>query len=334
MRVCIIGPAYPLRGGIAHYVYWLWRELTERGHTVQVISFRRLYPPILFPGTTEFDWSQLAFDAEAVPILKPLSPITWRRAFKHVMAFGPEVVIFEWWQPFFAPLVGMLARAFRKSGIKVIVECHNVLPHEPSPLDRVLIRFGLTPADHLVTHSIKDREDLLEFFPDKNISTAPLPAISAFMKSNTQSRDGRTILFFGKVRRYKGLDVLLSAMPEVLSKVDCELHVVGEFYDPVERYRQLISDLDIGRHVHLDNRYVSNEEVAEVFEQADVLVLPYTSASQSGVARIALSNGLPIIASQVGGLGEVIKQGVNGLLFLPGDSQSLATQIVRYFSDT
>ena len=333
MRISIIGPAYPLRGGIPHHVFWLQRELTTRGHSVQVVSFRKLYPRIFFPGTSELDTSRLKLDAGALPILTPLNPATWLTAFRQVKAFSPEVIVFEWWQPFFGPLVGTLARWFRRSGMRCVIECHNVFPHERSPLDGLLIRFALSAADQLITHSAKDREDLLSAVPGKKVTVSALPSLDEFSGHGNTSRSGRTILFFGKVRKYKGLDVLLDALPRVLSKVECKLIIVGEFYDSIEKYQQQIRRLDLESHVHIENRYVPNEEVAGIFERADVLVLPYLSASQSGVARIALSNCLPLIASRTGGLSEAVIENVNGLLFPPGDPDALASQIVRYFTN-
>jgi glycosyltransferase involved in cell wall biosynthesis len=333
MRISIIGPAYPLRGGIPHHVYSLRQELTARGHSVQVVSFRKLYPRIFFPGTSELDTSRLKLDACALPILTPLNPATWLSAFRQVKHFSPDLIVFEWWQPFFGPVVGVLVRWFRRGGVRCIIECHNILPHERSPLDRLLTRFALSTADQLITHSSKDREDLLALLPGKEVSVSPLPRLNEFSGPAKGSRSGRTILFFGKVRKYKGLDVLLDAMPKVLSKVDCKLIVVGEFYDSIEKYQQVIRRYHIESHVQIDNRYVPNEEVAQIFERADVLVLPYVSASQSGVAGIALSNRLPVIASRTGGLSESVIENVNGLLFPAGDSAALADRIVTFFCD-
>jgi glycosyltransferase involved in cell wall biosynthesis len=333
MKVTIIGPAYPLRGGIAHHVYWLRQQLLSRGHSVQVISFRQLYPGVLFPGTTEIDSSRLKLDAGATPILMPLNPLTWFKAFKHVKDFAPELIVFQWWQPFFGMLVGTLARLFRNAGLKCLIECHNILPHEGSPLDRLLLKYAFAPANHFITHSIKDQKDLLTIVPGKDSIVSSLPSVDEFCNPGKRTRNGRTILFFGKVRKYKGLGVLLRAMPKVLSQVECELLIVGEFYDPVDKYLRLIRECGIGQHVRVENRYALNEEVPGIFEQADVLVLPYVSATQSGVARIAFSNGLPVIASRTGGLSEAVIENVNGLLFPPEDSDALAHQIISYFSD-
>ncbi len=332
MRISIIGPAYPLRGGIAHHVYWLRRELVARGHQAQVISFRKLYPRILFPGTTEIDTSGMALDAHAIQILTPLNPLTWLRARRMVGDFSPDVVVFQWWQPFFGPLVGTLAKSFRRARMRCVIECHNVFPHEGSLLDRALIRFALSAADHLITHSAKDRDLLLSVLAGKQVSVSPLPVIEEFSGAHTALRNGRTLLFFGKVRKYKGLEVLLAAMPKVLARMDCRLIIAGEFYDSVDKYRQLIQEYGIEERVQIDNRYVPNEDVARVFRAADVLILPYLGASQSGVGRIALSNGLPVIASHVGGLAEAIEDKVTGLLFPAGDSDALADRIVNYFA--
>jgi glycosyltransferase involved in cell wall biosynthesis len=287
---------------------------------------------MLFPGTTEVDTSGLALDANAIPLLTPINPLTWLRARRMVRDFSPDVVVFQWWQPFFGPLVGTLARSFRRAQLRCVMECHNVFPHEGSLLDRALIRFALSAADHLITHSARDRELLLSVLPGKKISVSPLPPIQEFSGGHTTLRNGRTLLFFGKVRKYKGLEVLLRAMPKVLARMDCCLKIVGEFYDSIEKYRQLIQEYRIEEKVHIDNRYVANEEVPRFFREADVLILPYVGASQSGVARIALSNALPVIASQVGGLAEAIEDNVTGLLFPAGDSDALADRIVHYFA--
>jgi glycosyltransferase involved in cell wall biosynthesis len=333
MRITIVGPAYPLRGGIAHHSYWLRRELAARGHTVQVVSFRKLYPRLLFPGTTENDTSRMKLDAGALAILTPLGPITWLAAFRRIREFASEVVVFQWWQPFFGPLVGTLARALRRRGVKLVIECHNIFPHEGSPLDRWLLKFAFSPADQLIAHSRCDQQAVAAIVPGKPVAVCALPALEEFAGHASPSREGRTILFFGKVRKYKGLPVLLEALPKVLKRFDCRLVIVGEFYDSIQKYHRLIRRLGIDGHVSIDNRYVPNEEVPRIFEQADVLVLPYVSASSSGVAQIAFSNALPVIASTAGGLSEAIIDGTNGLVFPSGDSDALADRIIDYFAN-
>jgi glycosyltransferase involved in cell wall biosynthesis len=162
---------------------------------------------------------------------------------------------------------------------------------------------------------------------------AALPTIRELASASDRARGGRALLFFGIVRKYKGLEVLLRALPKVLSETDCHLVVAGEFYEPVDPYQQLIRSLGIEAHVRIDNRYIPNEEVPRILENADVLVLPYLSATQSGVARVAQASALPIIASRTGGLVETIIDGQTGLLFPPGDSDALADCIIKYFRD-
>jgi glycosyltransferase involved in cell wall biosynthesis len=333
MRITLVGPAYPLRGGIAHHVYWLKRELSSRNHEVQVISFRSLYPRLLFPGTTVFDASRLKLDAGGAAILDSLNPLTWLKAARAIKSFAPDAVVIQWWNPFFAPSMGTLARLLKRARLRCIMECHNVLPHERRAIDAPLLKYALSPADYLITHSTGDKKDAMEIAPGKAVEVAPLPTIEDFSGGASARRDGRTILFFGIVRKYKGLDVLLRAMPRALSEVDCRLIVVGEFYEPVEKYNRLIGELGLERSVTIENRYVANEEVPALFAAADVLVLPYLSATQSGVARIALANSLPIIASRTGGLSEVVIEKVNGLLFAPGDADALAECIIEYFKN-
>ena len=211
------------------------------------------------------------------------------------------------------------------------MECHNVFPHESSPFDRLLLKFASGPVDAFITHSVKDRNDLLTVVSAKRISVSPLPVPREFSSGTNHTREGRTILFFGKVRKYKGLRVLLAAMPKVLSQIECRLVIAGEFYDSVDKYRQLIRDSGVEQNVYIDDRYIPNEEIVGLFDAVDVLVLPYLSATQSGVARIALSNALPVIASRSGGLSEIVIENVNGLLFPVGDSEALADQIISYF---
>jgi glycosyltransferase involved in cell wall biosynthesis len=332
VKITIIGPAYPLRGGIAHHVYWLQRELTARGHGVQVISFRTLYPKFLFPGKTMFDASEKRLDAQALAVLNPLNPLTWIEAKRAIESFAPDLALVEWWHTFFSPALGSLIRGLKRAGIRSAIECHNIVPHERRWIDRRLASFTFSPVDNFITHSTADREDLLRLMPGRRVEVAYLPTFTEFTSAAEAARDGRTILFFGIVRKYKGLDVLLRAMPAVLAKVDCKLRIVGEFYEPLETYLQIIREAGVESSVEIVNRYVANEEVPQLFAEADVLALPYLNATQSAVARIAFANALPIVASRTGGLAEVVRDGVTGLLAPPGDADALAGKLVEYFT--
>jgi len=333
VRVTIVGPAFPLRGGHAHHVYAIQRDLERRGHVVQVISFKWLYPRLLFPGKTQFDYSSLKFESEAIAVINPLNPITWLTAVRSTKRFNPEVVVLQWWNPFFAPSLGSIARALRRASIPVIAECHNVIPHERTRLDRVLLRYALGAITRFITHSESDRGELLAIRPDAIVRVPPLPDLQEFRSDAAAPRSGRNILFFGLVRAYKGLAVLLEAMPRVLERIDCRLLIAGEFYEPLEKYQEIIRRHGIEPFVTIQNRYLPNEEVTAIFDRSDVLVMPYLTATQSAVARIALQNGLPVIASRAGGLAEVVHENVNGLLFDTGDPADLADRIVEYFEN-
>jgi glycosyltransferase involved in cell wall biosynthesis len=333
VKVTIIGPAHPLRGGIAHHVHAVRQGLVERGHTLQVISFRRLYLKPFFPGRTEYDTSDVKLEAEAEPILVPLNPLTWIEAVKKTAAFSPDSIVVQWWNPFFGAVLGSLARMLARRELRCIFECHNVIPHEHSTLLRPLLHYGLAPVSRFIVHSNSDRDILMTLKPEAQVLVAPLPRVSMFRGSQTRDRSGRRILFFGLVRRYKGLSVLLQAMPKVLERVQCELSIVGEFYEPVERYEEMIRSLGIADSVHLENRYVANEEVTGYFDQADVLVMPYLSATQSAVAGIAIANALPIIASRTGGLRETVNDGRDGMLVPANDPDALADALIRYFEE-
>ena len=332
MRVSIVGPAHPLRGGIANHVYLVRNELVGRGHDVQVVSFKRLYPKILFPGKTTLDTSQLAFKIETQALLTPLGLPACVRAFLAIRRFSPDAVLLQWWNPFFGPVIGTIARLCRLAGINCIAECHNIFGHEPTILDLPLTDFALSPLRRFITHSNRDRSDLLSILPGSQVRVSTLAAPDEFIAAPTP-RDGHTILFFGLVRKYKGLDVLLRAFARVFQESDYRLIVAGEFYDDEADYTKMIKELGVESRVEVLNRYVPNEEVSGLFGRADVLVLPYLTATQSAVAQVALANSLPVIASAVGGLTEVIKPGLNGLLVPPGDDVALAYALEDYFEE-
>src|SRR5262249_236833 len=218
------------------------------------------------------DTSCLRLDAGSSPILDPLSPSTWRRAAREIAAFRSDAVVVEWWQPFFAPLVRSVVRRLRHLGIRSIAECHNVLPHERWPGARLLVRAALGSFDACLTHSGSDRDRLLALLPRKRVALAPLPVLDELSTEEASTRTGRTLLFFGIVRKYKGLDILLRALPRVLAQVDCKLVVAGEFYQAAVGFRRLAGELGVADRVELRDRWVPNEEVGRILADADVLV--------------------------------------------------------------
>jgi glycosyltransferase involved in cell wall biosynthesis len=343
MRIALLGPTYPYRGGIAHYTTLLARALHE-AHQVRMISFTRLYPGFLFPGVTQLDASAEALRPPVEPerIVDSINPVSWRRAGLRIRAYEPEVLIVPWWHPFFGPSVGTAARIARHGDRpRRIFLCHNVEPHEASPLDRALAGYGLGAADGFLVHARAEAERLAKRARGRPVRVHPHPSYEVFSE-RAPSRDaaraalgaqGRVLLFFGYVRPYKGLLDLLQALRLARPDAWDRLYVVGEFYEPRGRYAALLADPALREKVVVVDRYVANEEVPIYFAAADAVVLPYRSATGSGIAQMAFGAGIPVIATRTGGLEDVVEEGISGLLVDPGRPEALARAVERYFDE-
>lgn len=338
MRVCLVGPTYPYRGGISHFTQMLAREFMTT-HAVQVVGFSRLYPSLLFPGRTQFDEGGELVHVEALRVIDSIDPLSWRRAARAIERFDPGVIVFQWWHSFFAPAYAGIGRSLgRDSAAPRIFLCHNVLPHESSLVDRGLARLGLATGDAFLVQSEEDRRTLAGLRPAARVAVHPHPIYSQFAEEGIDRAEarrrlgveGRVILFFGLIRPYKGLGTLLRAFA-ALADPAATLLVVGEFYEDRRRYDGLIESLGIGDRVRVVGRYVPDNEVALYFRAADVAVLPYTSASGSGIAQTAFAFELPVIVTAVGGLPDVVRDGVTGFVVPPGDPAALADAIDRFF---
>jgi glycosyltransferase involved in cell wall biosynthesis len=341
-RFCLIGPTYPYRGGISHYNTCLARELAKRGE-VRAINFKRLYPGFLFPGKTQLDESAtpLAFDSER--LIDSLNPFTWIRAGIRAGRMKPDLVLVQWWHPFFAPAVftiGAVLRLMRRGTI--IFLCHNVLPHEKSFVDRMLAALAFAVGHGFLVQSREDREKLLRIRRDVSVIVHPHPIYDFFATGSLTREVARAaigasaaplLLFFGYIRGYKGLAYLIEAMPLVREKVTAELLVVGEFYDDMASYSELVGRLGLDGVVRFVARYVANEEVEAFFVASDLVILPYVSATQSGIVQIALAFDRPVVVTDVGGLSEAVAVEKTGFVVPPRDPAALAAAIVRFFSE-
>ena len=338
MKICLIGPFYPLRGGIAHYNAQLGLELVSR-HTVSVISFSRQYPSLLYPGRSQLDPGSPPPALPSEPILDSMNPLSWLQAGHRIAELSPDLTVVHWWNPFFAPCIGTTIRlAKRRSRSSFIFICHNVFPHERFPATRRLTRFALAPGDAWLVHSEADRQDLESLRMRGPALLVPQPPGKGFGKpidkEQAKSRlglRGNTLLFFGLIRRYKGLPALLEAMPLVLRKLDCTLLIAGEFYDGKERCLNLIERLGLASNVRIIDRFVPDEEVSLYFSAADLVVLPYESATQSAIVPIAYAFERPVVATRVGGLPEAVHDGETGLLVEPHNPVTLAEAIIRFY---
>ena len=337
MRIALLGPAHPLRGGIAQYTGSLYGEL-ERRHRVRIFSFRKLYPRLLFPGSSELDRSPSAWRVPSVRLLRPLSPWSWAATARRVAAWEPELLVFQWWHPFFGPAYADLVRRVRKRSAAVILFlCHNVFPHErmgSRHLETILVRMAFRRVDGFLVQSRDLARQVRKVRPDVPVRRVRHPAYSFYRRWDSETPgpgEKPSILFFGNIRAYKGLDVLIEAFARVRKELEAELVVAGEFYSDPGPLKERVRALGLDGAVSWTGGYVPNREVPALFRRAHVVALPYRSATQSGIVPLAYQFGVPVIASDVGGLSEVVRDGKTGLLFPPGDSKRLASLLVDYF---
>lgn len=347
MRICVVGPTYPYRGGIAHYTTLLVGHLREAGHWTKLYSFTRQYPRWLFPGKTDRDPSSAPLKTDCEYVLDPVNPLTWWQLCRKVRADAPDVLLLQWWVPYWTPCLTFVSRWIkRNTKIRVVFVCHNVVPHDGGgTLDRRLTMTVLRRGDAFIVHSEQDRYRLLALLPRARVLKAHLPTYAELAH---QSGDGQAatlraelslpentpvLLFFGFVRPYKGLEYLIQALPLVLEQLPVRLLVVGEFWSSPAFYERYAREFGVEGAITFVNRYVPNEELRPYFDLSDVVVLPYISATQSAVVQLAFGFGKPVITTRVGGLHEAVADGVTGLIVPPQDERALAAAIVRFFRE-
>jgi glycosyltransferase involved in cell wall biosynthesis len=342
VKLCVVGPTYPFRGGIAHFTTRLVHQL-RCTHAVRFYSYWRQYPSWLFPGNTERDPSQHRLEEAAERIIDPLNPFTWWRLAGRIVADRPDVVLLQWWTPFWLPLLVMVSSSARRAGIPVLYFCHQLVEPDSSPLEWQVARLGLRMGDAFIAVTNRDRRRLERAFPGRTVAHGHLPVFDGFQSQNMSRAaarqalglvgpDGPLLLAFGFVRRYKGLRYLLRALAQVPPPV--QLLIAGEFWEDEQEYQRLITDLGLEERVIIHNRYIRNEDIEPYFAAANALILPYLSGSQSGAGMLAIHHALPIIATSVGGLSETIRHGVNGLIVPPADSVALAGAINRFLNES
>src|SRR2546427_2555374 len=341
MRVAFLGPTHPHRGGISHYTTLLARAFARSDET-HIVSFSRLYPGIFFPGATQFDRSADAILPPVEPerLLDSVNPLTWRRTGARLRELNPDLLVVPWWHPFFGPSLGAAARAARRGSLpKRIFLCHNVEPHEATPIDRWLADYGLGAADGFLVHARSEAERLNPRARGRPIRVHPHPSYEIFSERRPTREAaraaigaaGRVILFFGYVRPYKGLADLLEALRIARRDSWDHLYIVGEFYEARARYEAALQDPALAGKTTVVDRYVANEEVAAYFAAADLVALPYRSATGSGIAQVAFGAGVPVIATRTGGLEEVVEDGVSGLLVEASRPVDLARAVEKFF---
>lgn len=344
MKICIIGPTWPFRGGIAHYTTLLVKHLRER-HDVRFISYLKQYPKWLYPGNTAMDPSpdSSVLKIECDRVLTPLNPLTWWKAYSIIRDENPDVLILQWWTPFFSPTLFFITRMLRrKTHIRVIFLCHHLIAPDGGIFDWFLARRILWRGNAFVVMSEEDFALLRRALPWARIRGTTHPPYDIFSRAPIARNEARArlglnpedqvVLFFGFVRRYKGLKFLIDAMALARASLpNAKLLVVGEFWEDERPYREQVRQLGLSDAVHFHNGYVPNDQMATYFSAADVIALPYLEATQSGVAQLAIGFERPMIGTAVGGMSDAIHHGENGLLVPPGDAPALAEAIVQFF---
>lgn len=339
MRIALVGPTYPYRGGVALYTTLMCKALRE-SHDVRFVSFSRQYPKFLFPGRTDRDGCESAVRVEGVSyLIDSINPRTWRASVVELARYKPDMLVIPWWVTFWAPHFAYIAKTLKRAtGCEVVVVCHNVVEHEANCLKRLLSKWVLSLADRIVTHSQEETERARALLGAKaKVTTGYLPTYSPTapaVEDKAEARrelgiSGPVLLFFGFVRKYKGLHTLIEALPRVLRETNATLLVVGEFWDDKRYYLEEMSRLGISDHVVIVDRYVPDSELATYFLAADLVVQPYLSASGSAVCQLAYGFGRPVVATRVGSLPEVVRDGENGRLVAPGAPDDLAAAIIE-----
>ncbi len=342
-RVAVVGPVFPYKGGIAHYTSLLAKELA-RTHDVKVFSFSLQYPRFLYPGKMQKDYENDFFRIEGTKyLINTINPFSWLRTGFAIVRFAPQLLILPWWNPFFGPafsVIALLVKSFSRARVLFIV--HNILPHERLPFDRLITSCTLKRGDFHIVQSGESEIKLLEILHNPVYRKAFHPSYAVFDQETMSREDARNrlslpararvLLFFGFVREYKGLMYLIEALPAIRKKLpDAKLLVVGDFFDDKQKYLRKIEELGVAPMVAIHDGYLPDREVGPYFSAADLVVLPYESASQSGIVQIAFGFGRPVVVTSVGGLSEVVEDNRTGFVVPPKDPAALAASVIRYF---
>ncbi|NTW50204.1 MAG: glycosyltransferase [Chlorobiales bacterium] len=346
MKISYISTFYPLRGGIAHFNALLFQALAGRGHTLRAITFSRQYPKLLFPGKTQDEQGNEdeLYKTNAEVLLDSINPLSWIQVGMKVRSFNPDIVLFKYWITFFAPcyfVISLFAKVGRKTRVVYVLD--NFHPHEQRPGDKLLLWLATRFVDGYIVMSDKVEQDLKKYFPNPKYEKAPHPIYNIFgdaiptpeaRRNLGLSEQGKVILFFGYIRKYKGLDILLEALPEIVQHhPDLKVLIAGEFYEDEALYRKKIDELNLWPHIILKSDYIPNNEVSRYFCAADCVVLPYRSATQSGIVQIAYHFDRPSIVTNVGGLSEVVLDEKTGYVTREGDAKAIANAVRRFYNE-
>lgn len=344
-KIVLVGPTYPYRGGNALFMSYLYNALITE-FEVEFINYSVLYPSLLFPGKTQYDESKEHFDrVPSKRILNSMNPITWKKTADYINSLNPDLIVVDWWQPYFGPCLRGVT-SFIKKDLKsrILFITENVISHEARWIDGFLTRMGLKHADRFLALSKSVVETLEPMAKGRKIFRSELPVFGHYSKDDNLDietekeklgfkKTDTVLLFFGYVRKYKGLDILIDAFAEMVpDHPDYKLLVAGEFYDNPDPYMNLIKKHGIEDKVKVINKFIPNEQVAAYFTLSEVVVLPYRSATQSGILNIAYGYEKPVVITEVGGLSEFVDDGETGIFVPKADKMEIVKGVERYFS--
>ncbi len=323
MKIVIVGTAFPYRGGLAAYNERLAREYAKQGNDVEIITFKLQYPSFLFPGSTQYSTEPVPGDLKITRRINAINPLNWINVGREIKEKSPDIVIFCYWMAFMAPCFGTIARQARSTKTKMVGMIHNMIPHEKTILDRIFPRYFVNAMDGFVAMTESVVADINQFDKtNKPKAVSPHPIYDHYgdplMKKDAALKLGLNeqknyILFFGFIRHYKGLDLLLEAFAdERLRQFPVRLIIAGEFYENPQPYLDLIIKLKLEGLVELRTVFIPDSEVRNYFSIADLVAQPYRTATQSGVSQIAYHFNTPMLVTNVGGLAETIPDGKVG----------------------
>ena len=342
-KIFILGPAYPLRGGLATFDELFCRSLCYLGHDAQIVSYSLQYPNFLFPGSTQYDTSGIAPKGLKIhTLINSVNPFNWIKTARFIKKEKPDFLVVRFWIPFMGPALGTICRLINKKRTKVIAITDNVVPHEKRVGDKPFAKYFVNACDGFVTMSQSVMNDLNTFTnsPHKKFLLHPLYTSFGEKLDKLESRKklslpptDKTVLFFGLIRQYKGLDLLLEAMADSRIKtMNIKLLVAGEFYEDKKAYLDIIEKHNLKDNVVLYDAFIPNEEVKTYFSAADLLALPYKHATQSGVTQVAFHFEKPTLVTNVGGLSEIIPDKVCGYV-VDSNPAAIADAMVDYFEN-
>jgi glycosyltransferase involved in cell wall biosynthesis len=344
LKIVIIGPAHPLRGGLASYNERLAKQFMDEGNDVTIYTFSLQYPSFIFPGTTQYSTEPKPTDLTIKVCINSINPFNWIKVGNKIKKDKPDLVIVRYWLPLMGPCLGFILRQIKKNNhSKIVCIADNIIPHEKRFGDKPFTQYFVKPVDAFITMSEKVMKDLQLFAPTKPAQLVAHPLYDNFgekiSKEEARARLGirneeLVLLFFGFIRKYKGLDILLDAM-KILSEsklliANCKLLIAGEFYEDREPYDEQIENLGINESLILHTDFIPDSEVKYYLCAADVVVQPYKNATQSGVTPLAYHFEKPMIVTNVGGLPDLVPNNKVGLVAEP-NANAIAKKIIEYF---